>query len=259
MQQFLKQQAKERALSASLPLISEKREARTFMRNLKGKLIQTYKDALTLDQPKTNLSVSNSNSGRNAIAKRYANSFSSFGNRQVPKYAHVQLQKQYKEWEERRQKKKLEEQPVTNLTTSDNRQNAELSLSSKETTLLETTKNSPNRLNSPHSQSSHTRSDFDKSLKQEESQNFDKSILLNQQRASISVPNRDVDIPQPKKIRPMTTDFSELKFKTRPGRTSTRTRLLQIKNGTNKITANSGDATGASSTTNSSTNLPLKR
>jgi len=266
MQQFLKQQAKERALSASLPLISEKRDPRIFVRNLKGKLQQKNKAVLLLDQSQHSFSAQCASSGRNSLSKRYANSFSAFGNRQVHKYAHVQLQKQYKEWEERRQKKKLGEQIATASITSarpDAQKTTELAVLSNVATQSEkavqnlSDKSKDSSIN-PESNAPYRTNSERKFIQDEET--FGKSALLKQQRASISGPTADTETPSPKKFRPMTTDFSELKFKVRSGKTfNKRTHLFQLKKRTNDSMESLETDIVEAGISNSNINLSLKK
>ena len=250
MQLFLKQQAKERALSASLPHISEKSDTKTFMKSLKGKFHRN--SAINADGSKTDSASTNTSSGRNSSSKRYANSFSSFGTRQLPTYAHVQLQKQYKEWEERRLKKKqsIDDNPSSDSATLDFQKTPEELLTSKEAT--QSKRKSENFAIETNKESGHLHQSFESILNptcDQESDSgkhrkVDKSEKLNQQRSPASVSSSNLEIPHSKKLRPMTTDFREIKFlqfKTRTGRNSRKFQVFQQSSDDHKNNQNTDD------------------
>ena len=238
MQLFLKQQAKERALSASLPHIPDKNNSKTFMRNLKGKLYQNI-SALYFDPLKANATVTSTTFCKNPIAKRSAKSFSSFGNRQFPAYAYVQLQRQYKEWEKRRQKKNrnVDEPLTTNLLSLNTKQISDVSKESHQTGLSEDKSENVTET-SKHSfppQSSKKPSNQNAIISDNESVQQKPRVVenkihqpLNQQHASIPSFITDVETPQTKKPQSTFTKFRDLKLhsKERCGK-STRAGLQQ--------------------------------
>ena len=106
MQHFLKQQAKERALSASLPCIFAKKDAR--------KSIKMLQDQFRTQHPNSNNDNSASSNRETSFSrKRFVSSFSSYSKRKSPTYAHLQLQKQYHDWEQRRKSKKKSDEEIS--------------------------------------------------------------------------------------------------------------------------------------------------
>ena len=196
MQRLLKQQAKDRALSASLPQISSKKDSRNLIKTLQRKL--QLQNNIFNDETKLTSSTSvNSATSRQSSGKRFANSFSSYGNRQVSTYAHMQLQKQYREWEERRKKKKSLESQASSPSTLDTQSVAD-SLSfprqavSSNTATDEQTQTASKQVTGITAQ---------KHIHQSLSFPFTKSL-------------NDLETPLLKRSRPMTSDFRELKLKT---------------------------------------------
>ena len=115
MQQFLKQQSKVRALSASLPhIISDEMSKKLSI--LPEEKFQV-KNGLP-KYSKTFTTLRKRNFSFNAVSSRcFIDEANGYGNKQVQNYALLQLQKQYKEWEERRKKKRKERdsaQPTPN-------------------------------------------------------------------------------------------------------------------------------------------------